>query len=122
MYSINDAPTELADAIREFFPEAEWDNAASIAKLESGWDAFASRDTRDTNHSCGAVIGVVNGVVVTAEWSISYFQINACNLPPGWNPAHLFNTRHNVGTAHMLWAERGWSPWLFSAKTLGLLP
>jgi hypothetical protein len=69
---------------------------------------------------CGTVIGQFDGVNVTAERSISYFQINACNFPT-WNPYHLYNARHNAGTAHMLWASRGWQPWYFSAKRLGLL-
>lgn len=121
VYSVDDAPGELAIAIREFWPQEEWDNAASISKLESGWNAFAVDDSRTPNHPCGSVLRIVNGVTVTAEWSIGYFQINACNLDSSWNPAHLFNARHNAGTAHAMWAERGWSPWYFSAKQLGLL-
>ena len=119
MLSINDAPQDLAQSIREFFPEAEWDHAASIAFLESGWNPFALHDSIDASHPCGAPLEPIDGVTVTAEYSVSYFQINACNFP-SWNPGMLFNTRHNVGTAHMLWAERGWQPWYFSARTLGL--
>jgi hypothetical protein len=118
---IGDAPPELQEAIREFFPEVEWDNAAAIAQLESDWSAFAEYDSTDANHPCGAVIGARAGVVITAEHSVGWFQINACNLPPDWHWEHLFNTRHNVGTAHDLWSRRGWSPWYFSAKALGLL-
>lgn len=120
MQSVNDAPCELACAIREFWPQSEWDNAASIAFLESGWDAFAIADTRDAAHPCGAIIGERQGVEVSAEYSISYFQLNACNFPD-WPAERFFNARHNAGTAHALWAERGWQPWYFSAKTLGLL-
>jgi hypothetical protein len=118
--TIADAPSELQDAIREFFPDQQWDNAASIARLESGWSAFAVADTRDADHPCGARLTTRDGQLVTAEWSIGWFQINACNLPADWKPEHLFNTRHNVGTAHDLWSRRGWSPWLFSARRLGL--
>jgi hypothetical protein len=120
--SINDAPAELADAIREFWPESEWDHAASIAKLESGWSAFACADTRSESNPCGSVLEVRNGITIRAEWSIGWFQINACTLPADWSPAHLYNTRHNVGTAHDMWSRRGWSPWFFSAERLGLLP
>jgi len=119
--TIDDAPKELAIAIQEFWPSDQWDNAASVSELESGWKFDAEANTTDAWHPCGAVIGTRGGVTVTAERSIGYFQINACNLPPGWNPAHLFNARHNAGTAHAMWSERGWSPWYFSAKQLGLL-
>jgi hypothetical protein len=118
---IYEAPDELAAAIAEFFPGPEWDNAASISLLESGWNAFATRDTRDAQHPCGAVLEVRNNITITAEYSIGWFQINACNIPPDWCAAHLYNTRHNVGTAHALWSERGWHPWLLSAQKLGLV-
>jgi hypothetical protein len=119
--TIDEAPVELADSVREFFPPEEWDNAVSIAQLESGWSAFAEADTRDQAHPCGAFLSERGGVRVSAEWSIGWFQINCCNLPIAWRPEHLFNTRHNVGTAHKMWSDRGWEPWLFSARTLGLL-
>lgn len=120
MYSIVNAPSELADAIQEFFPEEEWDHAASIAKLESDWSAFALADTTDDSHPCGTVVTFVDGVPVTAELSIGWFQINACNFPD-WPAGRFYNTRHNVGTAHLLWSQRGWQPWFFSARTLGIL-
>lgn len=115
-----EAPQDLVVAVREFFPESEWDNALNVARLESGWDPFALADTTDARHPCGSVIGSRGNVNITAERSVGYFQINSCNFPT-WEWARLYNTRHNVGTAHMLWAERGWSPWYFSARTLGLL-
>ena len=121
MWSVDEAPQDLAIAIKEFWPADDWDAAASIAFLESGWDAFATRDTRDSQHPCGSILWSVDGVPVSAEWSIGYFQINACNIPPNWNPAHLYNARHNAGTAHDYWSHRGWEPWYFSARTLGLL-
>lgn len=121
MKSILDAPQELADAIREFFSPDEWDNAASIAFLESGWNWDAEADTTNGGSTpCGTIIATIGGVPISAEHSISYFQINACDYP-SWNWAHFFNVRQNVGTAHALWAERGWQPWYFSAKTLGLI-
>jgi hypothetical protein len=120
-FSVDDCPCELACAIREFWPEEEWDNAASVAKLESGWDAFAVADTRDSQHPCGTVLRSVDGVDVSAEYSLGYFQLNACNFPD-WPAERFFNARHNAGTAHLLWSGRGWQPWYFSAKQLGLLP
>lgn len=122
MYSVNDAPFEIADPIREFWPPEEWDNAASISFLESSWRWNAEVDsTKGGQIPCGTVIDTRDGVKVTAEHSIGYFQINVCDFPK-WNPAHFFNARQNAGTAHALWMARGWSPWYFSAKALGLLP
>ena len=123
MSAIDDAPQELFVAIREFWPQAEWDNAAAISRLESLWDAFAVDDTRDADHPCGSVLRTVDGVVVVSELSVGYFQVNACNLPSGWEWQRLYNARHNAGTAHMLWVNAGasWRPWYFSAKQLGLL-
>jgi hypothetical protein len=121
MWSVDSAPGELAIAIKEFWPEAEWSNAASIAYVESGWDAFALRNTTSPTTPCGSQLQPVDGVAVTAELSVGFFQINACNFPT-WEWQRLYNARHNAGTAHMLWADRGWEPWLFSARKLGLLP
>jgi len=122
MTRIDDAPVELAESIREFWPQEEWDNAAGISLLESAWSAFSVNDTRSIGQPCGAVIRTApDGTRITAEYSIGWFQINACNLPPDWVAENLYNTRHNCGTAHAMWAERGWSPWYFSAKALGLL-
>lgn len=121
MVHVEDAPSELCDAIMEFFPPSEWDNAAGIAQLESGWRWDAEVDTTSSAIPCGAVLEYRDGIQITAEHSIGFFQINACNYPD-WNPCHFFNTRQNVGTAHALWSERGWLPWYFSARALGLLP
>jgi len=119
--SINDAPLEIADPIREFWPPEEWDNAASISFLESGWQWDSRNDsTRGGRVACGTVIGSRGGVAITAEDSIGYFQINACNFP-SWDPGTLYNARQNAGTAHSLWMDRGWQPWFFSAQQLGLL-
>jgi hypothetical protein len=122
MTAFDDAPAELQLAIEEFWPEAEWPNAAAVAQLESGFDAFALNDTTDAAHPCGTPIGVRGGVNITAERSVGYFQINACNLPPAWEWQRLYNARHNAGTAHKLWddAAQSWRPWYFSAQKLGL--
>jgi hypothetical protein len=123
MTTFGDAPEELQVAIQEFWPVAEHDNAAAIAQLESGFDAFALNDTTDGAHPCGAFLTTRNGVRITAERSVGYYQINACNLPPDWEWQRLYNARHNAGTAHKLWADAGqsWRPWYFSAQRLGLL-
>ena len=121
MTDIHDAPLELQVAIQEFWPEAEWDHAAQIALLESGFDAFALLDTTDAQHPCGASLGDRNGVRITAERSVGYYQINTCNLPADWEWQRLYNARHNAGTAHDLWTRQGWGAWFFSARELGLL-
>jgi hypothetical protein len=116
----DEAPAELLAAVTEFWPEDEIDNALGVAQLESGWNAFAKNDTATRYGGCGVPIGSVQGVPVVSERSVGYFQINSCNFP-SWEWQQFYNARHNAGTAHMLWAERGWSPWFFSARTLGLL-
>jgi hypothetical protein len=118
--TLNDAPQELRISIMEFWPYWEWDNAAAIANLESGFDAFALDDTTAPDIPCGASIGEHNGVSVTAERSVGYFQINSCNFPT-WEWQRLYNARHNAGTAHLIWATQGWRAWYFSAEQLDLL-
>ena len=116
-----DAPPELVVAVHEFFPEEEWQNALNVAWLESGFNAFALADTTD-QAPCGEPIGEHLGTPISAERSVGYFQINSCNFPD-WEWQRLYNARHNVGTAHMLWEQAGrtWVPWYFSASELGLL-
>ena len=118
----DDPPAELLEAIREFWPEIEWANALNISLLESGWDAFALHDSTSPTHPCGSPVDAIDGVEITAERSVGYFQINSCNFPD-WEWQRLYNARHNAGTAHMLWENAGgsWSPWFFSARSLGLL-
>jgi len=120
---LSDAPPELAVSIQEFWPADQWDNAAAVAQLESGFNAFAIDDTTSALFPCGSPLAPRDGVGVTAERSIGYFQINSCNLPLAWDWHALFNARHNAGTAHMLWDRAGqsWRPWYFSAKALGLI-
>ena len=40
--SVNDAPYEISMPIKEFWPQSEWDNAASISFRESGWNWMRS--------------------------------------------------------------------------------
>ena len=117
-----DCPAELWAAITEFWPESEWINAANVARLESAFNAFAIANTVDEQHPCGAYIGERNGVRISAERSVGYFQLNSCNFPD-WEWQRFYNARHNAGTAHLLWADAGgkWSPWYFSATKLGLI-
>jgi hypothetical protein len=119
---MSEAPDELRVAINEFWPVGEWENAAGIAMLESGFDAFALNDTTSPLHPCGSIVTQREGVLVSAERSVGYFQINACNFP-GWEWQRLYNARHNAGTAHLLWKSAGesWRPWYFSAVKLGLI-
>jgi hypothetical protein len=116
---IDDCPAELRVCIQEFWPPEQWENAAAISQLESGWDAFALNDTTGSG-PCGAIIGERDGVQIASERSVGYFQINSCNYP-GWEWQRFYNARHNAGTAHALWDARGWSPWYFSSQKLGLL-
>jgi hypothetical protein len=120
MPDIDSAPPELRVAIKELWPEEEWTNAANISFLESTWNAFAVNDSTTDIIACGDYLRTVYGVAITAERSVGYFQINACSFPT-WEWQRLYNARHNAGTAHMLWATRGWSPWYFSALALGLI-
>ena len=117
-----DAPDELRVAISEFWPIGEWEHAAEIAMLESGFDAFALNDSTSETHPCGSVISTRGSVLISAERSVGYFQVNSCNFPD-WEWQRLYNARHNAGTAHMLWENAGksWRPWYFSAQKLGLL-
>lgn len=120
MSAFDRAPRELQAVVQEFWPDDEWENAAAVAELESGFNAFAVLDTRDAEHPCGAVVSHRDGVSVSAELSVGYYQINACNFPE-WEWQRLYNARHNAGTAHMLWSDRGgWSAWYFSSRALGL--
>jgi len=121
MKHIAQAPQDLQDAVREFWPESEWDNAVSIAYLESQWRRDARNDTtRGGDFPCGQIIAIRLGVRISSELSLGYFQINACNFPT-WDPETLLDPRENAGTAHMLWDTRGWYPWYYSALFLGLI-
>lgn len=119
-HDLADAPLELQDGIRRYFPELEWENAAHISWLESSWNAFALDDSTDAEHPCGSFIRTVDGIVVSAERSVGYFQINSCNYPD-WEWQRLYNADHNAGTAHLIWSNQGWGAWYFSARELGLV-
>lgn len=117
---IRDCPVELRELIKHWWPETEWNNAASVAFLESGLDPFARLDTRTPDSPCGSVVSDDSGVTITAELSIGYFQINTCNYPDV-EPERFYNGALNVAYAFTLWRARAWGPWLFSAEKLGLI-
>ena len=120
MFSVDDAPDDLAYEIKRY-TDWDWNEAASVSKLESDWKWDAQNDTTQGGTiPCGTPLSYRDGVLITAERSLSYFQINTCDFPD-WDPGQLWNTKQNVGTAHMLWNQRGWGPWYFSAQKLGLL-
>lgn len=116
------APWELQSVIPEFWPESEYDNAARIAYLESGFNPFALNDSTSPDLPCGAYLRSQGGVRITAERSVGYYQINSCNFPETeWQ--RFYNARFNAQKAADLWEQAGrtWRPWYFSAKRLGLI-
>lgn len=117
-----ECPIDLWVAIIEFWPESEFLNAVHVAQLESNFDPFAINDTATKAGGCGISIGERDGVRITSERSVGYYQINSCNFV-GWEWQRLYNARHNAGTAHALWDAAGgsWRPWFFSATKLGLI-
>lgn len=120
--AFKDAPLELQAAIKSFWPQIEWENAADVASQESSWNAFADNDTTDSTHPCGSFLASTGGYSVYAEHSVGYFQINVCNFPD-WDWKRLWNAYENAGTAHQLWDQAGqkWTPWLETATKLGIL-
>lgn len=116
------APDDLSGAIRRYFPESEWRNAAEVSYLESGhWSSRAVRDTRyRAGGRCGVPIGTLDdGTPIVSEWSIGYFQINAC--AHGGDFEQWSDADNNVRKAAELWRSSGWRPWFITARTLHLL-
>lgn len=113
-------PPDLVVLVQQNWPWSEWSNALAVALNESDWEAGAEANTTAEGVPCGTPLGERNGVMVTAERSVGYFQINLCNYPEDrW--AYLLTPEGNVAQAAALWRERAWSPWYFSAEYLGLL-
>lgn len=113
-------PNDLVWLVRQHWPWSEWSNALAIALSESGWDAEAENDTTDGDHPCGSALYERGGEMVSAERSVSYFQVNLCNYPEDrW--AELQTPAGNVAEAAALWRARAWQPWYFTAGYLGLL-
>lgn len=106
--SFDAAPADLQTAIKKYFPSTEWNNAAAIAKAESGW---IRTSTNESYYRGGG------------DLSYGYFQIN---IQPSANPSlgpkeRLFETDYNTSCAFRLWSGRGgsWSAWS-TAPGLGL--
>lgn len=119
---ITSAPWELQGVIPEFWPESEYNNAARIAYLESGFNPFALNDSTTQYVPCGTYLRSQGGVRITAERSVGYYQINSCNFPEiEWQ--RFYNARFNAEKAASLWeqAGRSWKPWYFSAQRLDLI-
>lgn len=113
-------PDDLVALVQQNWPWSEWSNALAISLNESDWDQEAEASTVDAAHPCGTVISSRNGVSVSAERSVSYFQINLCNFPADqWD--YLATPAGNVATAAAMWRQHAWEPWYFSAQKLGLL-
>lgn len=116
------APDDLSDAIRRYFPESEWQNAARVSWHESShWYRLAERNTLDqAGGLCGVVIGrLPNGDVYYSEQSIGYFQINRCSH--GHDREYWRDADNNVRKAAELWHESRWRPWYETGKLLHLV-
>ena len=96
------APGYVQQAIRHYFPESEWGNAAAIAECESGFNPNAHN-----------TIG---------EDSRGLFQIN---VGPGANTDlagfRLFDPFQNARAARIVWNRQGWRGWLNCARRQGLV-
>lgn len=113
-------PDELVSLVHQNWPWSEWSNALAVSLAESNWEADAEANTVTDEHPCGSFLYDRGGVAVSAERSVSYFQINLCNYPQDrW--AELLTPEGNVAEAAELWRQRSWQPWYFTASRLGLL-
>lgn len=114
-------PAELVAAVQAIFPQWAWDAALVIAHSESGWSGTRILDTRNlAGGQCGVQI-TLNGKPALSEYSIGYFQINAC--AHGGDFDTWSDTQANVQKAYDLFHAAGdrWDgPWLYSAQALGL--
>jgi hypothetical protein len=114
-------PEDLDRAIRQYWPESQWQNAARMAYVESnGWKRDAERNTLGrAGGRCNIPIGTLpDGTPILSEQSVGYFQINVC--AHGHDRAYWIDTDHNVSYAAQLYREKGWGPWQVSARLLGL--
>lgn len=94
---LESAPLEVQNAIRAYFPQEEWENAAAISKCESGWNSRAWNQA--------------------GEDSRGLFQINVQAHP---NAGNMFDITENVAYASRLWRDQGWRPWA-CASLLGIM-
>jgi hypothetical protein len=113
-------PEPLAALIRAEFPAAQWVNAGEISYLESGWRADAEADTRwRADGELGVEYTMDDGRSALTEWAVGYYQINIG--AHGGDFATWSDPARNVAKARELWGYSGWSPWYYSAQSLGLL-
>ena len=115
------APQDLSDAIRAYWPEDKWIDAARVSYIESaGWNRRAERNTLDrAGGRCNVPIGSINGVRIVSEQSVGYFQINVC--AHGHDRDYWQDADNNVRYARRLYDQSGWAPWELTARRLGLL-
>ena len=114
------APITVSAVIVARWPEAVWEQAATIAYLESGWRSGAINDTRHlAGGRCGVPYRLPDGTPATTEYSIGLFQINAC--AHGGDYGTWLDDSRNAQKAYELWlaAGRRWSPWYLSARKAG---
>lgn len=114
-------PPELRVAIQGFWPEEEWEHAAAISNLESGWRlnarAYVTQDqVNDWNR-------LHPDDIRSVEDSRGPFQVNIYAHP--WADAGrlLTDWAYASWAGRVVWLRAGgrWSPWFYSAKKLGLL-
>lgn len=116
------APRDLSDAIKRYWPESIWTDAARVAYIESaGWNRTAERNTLDrAGGRCNVPIGTLSdGTPIVSEQSVGYYQINVC--AHGHDRDYWTDADNNVRYARRLYDESGWHPWTVTAKKLGLL-
>ena len=115
------APSDLSDALRKYWPESLWTDAARVAYPESaGWKRNAERNTlAQAGGRCNVPIGYINGVRIVSEDSVGYFQINVCSH--GHDREYWLDVDNNVRGAYEIYRSEGWGAWQFTARSLGLI-
>lgn len=88
--------------IKKYFPQDQWNNAYTIMMAESGGQNIPSQYNQ-----------------YGGEDSHGLFQINLMAHPQMANK--VYDPEENIKYAAQLYSEQGWSPWLNSAKKLGLV-
>ncbi len=104
-------PPELRAGIQHYWPEGEWENAAAISNLESGWRLAARAYVTDPLPGN------------SPEDSRGPFQVNI--YVHTWAEANrlLRDWDYSSWAGHEVWQRAGgsWRPWFYSARTLRLL-
>lgn len=116
------APRDLSDAIKRYFPEDVWTDAARVSYIESaGWQRKAERNTLDqAGGRCNVPLPPLpDGTHIVSEQSVGYFQINVC--AHGGDREYWWDADNNVRKAVELYRESGWRPWIHTARQLKLV-